>query len=147
MNISLEDMMNLMMNGRKESFYISIILYIIILIILILIAFLTDRFIFKTNNLKIFKICLIVFLLSFIFVLGRSWYIYKHGMPNQSPWSVGIYEAYYECSKCNSLAGGIFGKGPTERLTLDKKCIHDWQAVYKEDFKTKIVERKSPKNE
>jgi hypothetical protein len=138
---NLEQMMNFMLEGKKQSFFISIILYLVIFLILSLIIFVIDRFIIKTNNLKIFNICIKSFLLIYIFLIGYQLYVYKHGVKNQGPWYGGIYEAYYECIKCKSLSGGIFGKGPTDRFIFDVKCIHDWQAIYLEDYKEKISDR------
>ncbi|MCL2012094.1 MAG: hypothetical protein FWG75_04820 [Cystobacterineae bacterium] len=148
MDISLEEMMQAMEEGKKSAFHLSIIIHTILLLAAIFIIFLIDcfilKFIFKTSGFKLFHISSILVLLVYSFLLGAKWHHYKYGnrTKNQSPWHFGIYQAYYECSKCNSLTGGIFGKGPTARSILDTECIHDWQAVYKNDFIKKMKAQK-----
>ena len=144
---SLEQMMNFMLEGKKQSFFISIILFLIILVIVLIILFIIDRFIVRTNNLKLFRVSIIVLLICHLFILGSNLYIYKNGIKNQSPWRVGIYEAYYECNNCKSLAGGIFGKEPTKWLILNKNCIHEWQAIYKLEFERNFIKREKLKIE
>ena len=141
-NTSLEQMMHFMLESKKQSFYISIIFCTIVFIILMFMAFLADRLLFRINYLKMFRICSIIFGIIYFCLIGINIYNYKHGYKNQGPWSGGIYEAYYECEKCKSLAGGIFGKGPTKWSITNKECFHDWNAIYRKDFEVKLEEKK-----
>ncbi|MDB9954382.1 hypothetical protein OAD49_02350 [Flavobacteriaceae bacterium] len=83
---------------------------------------------------KVFiRITLILFSIVYLFFIGNRLYGYKFAK-NQSPFGGGIYIAYYECLKCESLHGGIYGKGPTESMILDKECVHKWNAIEKKTF-------------
>lgn len=142
---TLKKMMDYMQEGKKQSLYLSTFLCTITLLISIGFIFMVDYFIIKTNSLIVFRVCSIFLILLFVFLMVRYWSFYRYGdrKRNQDPWRFGIYEAYYECSKCESLAGGIFGKGPTQRSILDEKCVHDWQAVYRDEFERKFTKQKN----
>ncbi len=45
--------------------------------------------------------------------------------------------AFYHCQKCESLEGGIYGKGSFKQFKSDKarKCIHNLETVSKQEFK------------
>jgi len=47
-----------------------------------------------------------------------------------------IYQGYFRCDKCRSLAGGIFGKGPVKDLPgrNARFCIHKWIKIEKTEF-------------
>ena len=47
-----------------------------------------------------------------------------------------IVEEYYVCPKCESLDGGIYGKGPKESFVTSAaaRCSHDWQQISRRDF-------------
>jgi hypothetical protein len=60
--------------------------------------------------------------------------------PDQSPKpSASISQEYFFCSKCGSLHGGIFGKGPV--LALHSKsaplCVHEWLLIPMSEFQTR----------
>jgi len=48
-----------------------------------------------------------------------------------------IYVGYYICEKCQSIEGGIYGKGPIKVLHNKKSnwCIHKWEEINKKEFK------------
>lgn len=48
-----------------------------------------------------------------------------------------IEMAFFKCEKCQSLEGGIYGKGPFKSMhSLDaKSCVHNWQIVNMVEFK------------
>lgn len=48
-----------------------------------------------------------------------------------------IAEEWYTCDKCNSLDGGIYGKGPLlhDRTASGYKCIHDWRMITAKEFR------------
>ena len=47
-----------------------------------------------------------------------------------------IYVGYYKCEKCQSLEGGIYGKGPMKILHSKKSnwCIHKWKEINIKEF-------------
>ncbi|TGK30028.1 hypothetical protein EHQ05_03445 [Leptospira yasudae] len=47
---------------------------------------------------------------------------------------------YYQCDKCKSYIGGIFGKGPLFRYKSEqaKRCIHSWEEIDADLFQQKI---------
>ena len=53
-----------------------------------------------------------------------------------------IAEEYYACEKCDSLHGGIYGKGPLANYATKEapSCWHDWKPVSKTEFQTKAAE-------
>ena len=139
-NESLEQMMYWMEQGRKESFYIALGIFTFWLVIALL-ALLVVHWIAasRTVSLMLAIIAGVIFI-NYLGQVHTRWQRYKHKSVNESPWNGGIYAASYECSKCRSLHGGIYGKGPTQVHITDKQCIHDWQAVYWEDFLKKFIE-------
>ena len=62
---------------------------------------------------------------------------------DQPPKTKMIEEAFFSCSKCGSLRGGIFGKGPTKRFqaATASHCVHDWQRVSHDEFKVLATQR------
>lgn len=56
---------------------------------------------------------------------------------DQPPKHNRIEMAFFQCEKCRSLEGGIYGKGPFKSLRSPdaKTCVHDWQAIDKAEFK------------
>jgi len=62
---------------------------------------------------------------------------------DQSPDTMMIEQAFFTCSKCGSLRGGVFGKGPTKRFqaATASRCVHDWQQVSKGEFQALASER------
>lgn len=62
---------------------------------------------------------------------------------DQPPKTKMIEQAFFSCSKCGSLRGGVFGKGPTKRFqaATASHCVHDWQQVSYEEFKTLATQR------
>ena len=54
-----------------------------------------------------------------------------------------IAHEYYECEKCSSLDGGIYGKGPTRtfRTIGGQFCIHTWNEIERRQFKRLASER------
>ena len=145
-NVSLEKMMQAMEMSKKWAFEFSVVFSTALLLAAMLIVLLMNGlgiYFFKIKGFKIFRICFAVLLVCYIFLLGMHWHYFKYGhrRVNRMPWRAGIFEGYYECAKCKSLAGGIFGKGPTEWSITNIDCVHDWQAVYPADFARKIKER------
>ena len=47
-----------------------------------------------------------------------------------------IVQEYWACSKCGSLDGGIYGKGPLVhfRTQHGATCVHKWVRITREDF-------------
>jgi len=141
MKRNIRKMMHYLHQGKRRALKRSLILYTVILVVATLVIFLFNRFAFKTSEDKIFRICLAVSLLVYFCFVGRSWYSYKYGLKNQTPYyGSGTYIAYYRCSKCRSLHGGIYGEGATKYLINNKKCVHDWQAINKEEFGRRFEE-------
>lgn len=62
---------------------------------------------------------------------------------NQPPNTMMIEEAFFTCSACGSLRGGVFGKGPTKQFQAASasNCVHDWQGISKREFQTLASER------
>lgn len=136
---TLEQMMQYMIQSKKESFYLVIIILTLILVFGLLILFLIRHFLIRSIVLSsIIRVVAILSIVVYSLNVHAAFRRYKKGYVNRSPWYGGIYEGYYECSKCKSLHGGIFGKGPTKHRTVDTECIHDWQAIYKQEFCKKI---------
>jgi hypothetical protein len=52
-----------------------------------------------------------------------------------------IGHGYYCCEKCHTLAGGIWGKGPTRwfKGPGQKECVHVWKEISREEFKALAV--------
>jgi hypothetical protein len=48
-----------------------------------------------------------------------------------------IDHAYFYCEQCDSLVGGIFGKGPVKHFDGPNKrrCVHAWRKITKAEFK------------
>jgi hypothetical protein len=57
---------------------------------------------------------------------------------DRPPEHMMIEMAFFKCEKCRSLEGGIYGKGPFKSLHSPqaKTCVHDWQKISREEFKT-----------
>lgn len=132
-----------MRRSRSEAYKLSIGIYtvglVIVQLLVLLIGFLVKRFIVASPVVNTVAIaCATLTLFAYIICIYRSWHAYRHKAPNENPWHGGIYRAYYECPKCGSLHGGIYGKGPTKAHITDKACIHDWQAIYSTDFILKL---------
>lgn len=142
-NTTLEQMMNFMLHGKKEALQISLIIYTIILFIVLLI-FILINYSISASQLKstIIKILITVIITTYLLCVSFRCYTYYYSAKNESPFYFGIYEAYYECSNCKSLSGGIYGKGPTSEIILNTNCVHKWQAIFKNDFDTKISAKK-----
>ena len=62
---------------------------------------------------------------------------------NQPPKTMMIEEAFFACSKCGSLDGGIFGKGPVMHLSSADAahCVHTWRTVSKSEFEALATQR------
>jgi len=65
--------------------------------------------------------------------------------PGRPPHSVGlppIAEEYYACAKCDSLHGGIYGKGPLANFATANAatCWHEWQQIPKAEFQKRAAE-------
>jgi hypothetical protein len=56
---------------------------------------------------------------------------------NRSPEYKAIEQAFFKCSRCKSLEGGIYGKGPfkTFRSAKADACVHCWERVTMVEFK------------
>lgn len=48
---------------------------------------------------------------------------------------------YYRCTRCDSLAGGISGKGPwkSRHAAQAKQCRHAWQSISAESFQARFT--------
>lgn len=136
---TLEQMMQDMANGRKESFYVSLVIFTVIAVVCLVPIFILmwSRLAPALRGSRVLKLLAVVVIILYIGAVCFRYYAYRHRGVNEMPWQVGIYQAYYECSKCGSLHGGIYGKGPTRHKITDTRCVHDWQAIHKEDFDTK----------
>ena len=62
---------------------------------------------------------------------------------NQPPKTMMIEQAFFACSKCGSLDGGVYGKGPVKSFWTKaaSHCIHDWQPISKGEFEFLATER------
>lgn len=130
---SLEEMMRYMIEGKRQILYISIVVFSLIFGIICLIFFILKKY-FITENYKAF-INVILFLSSIIYLFFIGYRLYNHRYAkNQTPFGGGIYKAYYKCLICKSLHGGIYGKGSTKSIILDKECVHKWNAIEKKSF-------------
>lgn len=56
---------------------------------------------------------------------------------NQPPEHGMIEMAFFKCEQCQSVEGGIYGKGPTKKLHGPKapECVHNWERITKDDFR------------
>ncbi|MEN7547189.1 hypothetical protein AAG747_04675 [Rapidithrix thailandica] len=133
---SLEEMMRYMNEGKIQMLYLSLIIYSLLFGITCLIIL---RKYFVPDSYTIFpKAILALCIVGYLFFVSYRLYTYKYGK-NQSPWGGGIYLAYYECIKCKSLHGGIYGKGPTKSVIFDKKSIHKWKALEKRSLMLNMI--------
>ena len=130
---SLEEMMRYMIEGKRQLLCISLVVISLIFGIICLILFILKKYFIPESHKVFIRITLILFSIVYLFFIGNRLYGYKFAK-NQSPFGGGIYIAYYECLKCESLHGGIYGKGPTESMILDKECVHKWNAIEKKTF-------------
>ena len=57
--------------------------------------------------------------------------------------ALSLEMGFFTCSKCGSLSGGIFGKGPTRHYRSDTaaRCVHDWCTVAKPEFQKLATDR------
>lgn len=133
---SIEEMMFYLINGKKWALYLSLITYSLIFGGILIISLLVKNYLFQFQYSTIFKIVLVVFLI----LVSYRLYTHNHGIKNKTPYYGGIHVAYYECTKCESLYGGIFGKGPTQKSITDKECIHSWNALTGDNFNEKYLE-------
>lgn len=132
---TLEEMMQYMMQSRREAFYLILIIHALFLAVALLVLWLIHRYLFPSVLIKVLMgVALFVYISDSI----PRWRVYKYGHKNQNVWHGGIYVGYYECTKCKSLHGGIFGKGPTHKRITDTQCVHDWQAIHSNDFYQKF---------
>ena len=83
-------------------------------------------------------ISLLIALLLFCFSGGLA------TKTNQPPDLDGmmIGEAFHQCKRCNSLTGGIHGKGPTKTFEGDgsDECIHEWIEIDSDTFRSTATE-------
>jgi hypothetical protein len=113
-----EQMMHYMMQSRKEAFYLMAIVYTLFIVAVVVILLLINRFLVPVAfRPLVLRIVLIFSILFYAAGITSRWKNYRHGHKNQRPWSGGIYEAYYECSKCKSLYGA-------ESLLLNQTTVH-----------------------
>lgn len=138
---NVEEMMLYLKNGKKWALYISLVIYTIIFGILLIISFIIKNYLIQSQYRTFFKILLVIYLI----LISYRLYKYNYGVKNQMPYYGGIYVAYYQCTKCKSLCGGIFGKGPTEKSIIDKECIHQWNAITKDRFDEKYLKSNTDK--
>ena len=86
------------------------------------------------------KRLLLVLISSLTFCLGGC----QTSKPNRPPDLDGmmIGEAFHHCEKCNSMIGGIHGKGPTKSFEGEgcEKCVHEWIEVDSETFRSTAAE-------
>jgi hypothetical protein len=65
--------------------------------------------------------------------------------PGRPPHAVlpPIAEEYYVCKKCDSLHGGIYGKGPLASFSTPSatKCWHHWHQIPRVEFQKLASER------
>ena len=62
---------------------------------------------------------------------------------DRDPRTGKIDVGYHVCEKCDSLDGGIYGKGPRKSLRTDAGgwCVHDWRPISREEFKREAANR------
>ena len=130
---SVDEMMNYLIRGKKSALYLSLIIYSLVFVGILIICFTISIYLFTLQFIDIFYMSFVLYLLF----VSVKLYKYKCGIKNQIPYYGGIYVAYYECTKCKSVYGGIFGKGPTQKSIIDKECIHKWIALPKDNFDEK----------
>ena len=53
-----------------------------------------------------------------------------------------IVEAFHHCKKCDSLIGGIHGKGPTKSFDGEgrENCVHEWVEIDSDTFRSTATE-------
>ncbi|MBM9579561.1 hypothetical protein JWG45_20660 [Leptospira sp. 201903070] len=75
-------------------------------------------------------------ILTAIFPIGCA-LIYDRGPYYLLP---PITVEFYECEKCNSYVGGIFGKGPLLKYKSEsaKRCIHHWEKTTASRFEEEV---------
>jgi hypothetical protein len=69
-----------------------------------------------------------------VFVMLPGW---PFSRKDRSPPTGVIDHAYFYCEKCDSLIGGVFGKGPVKHFDgpNKRKCVHTWKKITKTEFK------------
>jgi hypothetical protein len=57
--------------------------------------------------------------------------------PDRPPSHRSVECAFFYCAKCDSLDGGIYGKGPVKSLrsATAERCRHEWGRLSREQFK------------
>ena len=137
--LSLEQMMEFLSNSRKGYLYTSLLVYSLILGAILFCCFLIEYFLLSDGSSIFLKYLKGSFVFVYLILVCYQLYKFKFGVKNQFPgYKFGIYIAYYQCTKCESLYGGIFGKGPLKKKIYNESCIHNWQAMYGTEFEEKI---------
>lgn len=132
---SVDEMMLYLIKGKKKVLYLSLIASGLILGAIYILSLIVKKYLFSFESGNVLKILLVTYLILISYLLYR----FKFGKKNQMPYYGGIYVAYYKCTKCESLCGGIFGKGPTQKKIIDEECIHKWNALSKDRFDEKYL--------
>ncbi|WP_291869381.1 hypothetical protein [Maribacter sp.] len=126
--LSLEEMMRYMIEGKRQTLYVTLAFFSIVFGVICLLLFVLKNY-FITEDYKIVvNIILVLFTVIYLFFVGYILYNHRYAK-NRTPYGGGIYKAYYKCAQCKSLHGGIYGKGPTKSIILDKECVHKWSAI------------------
>lgn len=81
-----------------------------------------------------------IFLITFLLFISTGVWLYLINKPPKSRYA--IWEGFHWCPMCNSLDGGIYGKGPHKTFRSSKAtyCIHKWQLIDKTTFMQKAKE-------
>lgn len=130
---SVNQMMDYLKGRKRSALLLTLMVYSLIFAVMLVIFYVFKDHLFGLQFIHAALLLSILFLL----IVGRKLYIYNYGAKNQTPYYGGIYVAYYKCTKCESLFGGIFGKGPTQKSIIDMTCRHDWHALTKDSFDEK----------
>lgn len=79
----------------------------------------------------------IFFLIVCVVFMATGVWLYLINKPPKNNYR--IWEGFHWCSKCGSLDGGIYGKGPHKAFRTVKAtyCIHKWQSIDKTAFMKK----------
>lgn len=136
---SVGEMMTCLREEKNAFLFMTLTVYTLFFVGLLIVALLVKNYVFQFHYGSIFKILLVIYLITVSYKL----YEHKFGVKNHIPYygatpSCGLmYVAYYECTKCESLYGGFLGKGPIKQSIIDEECIHSWDALRKEKFNEK----------
>lgn len=62
---------------------------------------------------------------------------------NQPPSHAAVEQSYFNCTKCGSLSGGVYGRGATQdfRSRGAERCVHNWDRVSEQEFKRLASDR------